>query len=141
MTFYTRDGSVRRILDRFLAHLERNPLSIDGFKNVRFIVAFETLGIGSAEDQIFAADGMGFVAVGAPGNGAGFPLPKFPPDDFGVDLFDAGMTLHTSGGNIAGGYGGTCVGVGKNEMISVTVIAGGGDDQSLLKQSRSVDAL
>lgn len=81
------------------------------------------------------------MAVRAGGDGTRLLLPKLSFDDLGVHLFDPGMALGAGCGDVPGGYGGPGVGMGKDEVVTVAVIAGGGHDQTLFEQSHAVDAL
>src|SRR5665647_2709688 len=58
-----------------------------------------------------------------------------------MDRFDLGMASLACLGDVIGGCGRPGIGMGKDEMISVAIIASGGDDEPPLEQTHPVNAL
>jgi hypothetical protein len=81
------------------------------------------------------------MAVRACGYSAGFLLPKFSADNALVDVFDARMTLHARGGDVAPGNRGFRFGVGKDQVAAMATGAGRRYGQALFEQTLAVDTL
>jgi len=120
---------------------ERNLLILDSFVHIVSFMAFQTFPVGCSDDQVRPADGMGPVTVRTGWDGSRLEFPQFASDDLGVNLFDPGVTFGAGCGDIPGRNRRSCVGVGKDKMVAVTVVASGGDDQTLLEQSCAVYTL
>jgi len=58
-----------------------------------------------------------------------------------MDLFDLGMANLAGLRDVIGRGGGPGVGMGKNEVVPVTIVACGGDDEPPLEQTHPVNAL
>lgn len=81
------------------------------------------------------------MAIRAGRDRADFFFPKLPFDDLDVDFFDPGVASRARPGNIPSRDRGSRIRVGKDEMVPVTVVTGGGDGQAPLEQAFPVDAL
>jgi len=107
--------------------------------DIGIFMALQAFPVRRPDHQISNIHPMWRMTIRAGWNGTRLTLPQLAPDHFGMHLFNPGMTFHTGPGNICSRNRGTGAGVREHQMVAVTIIAGGRDDQSLFKKSFSMD--
>jgi hypothetical protein len=141
VAFHARDVPVLGILQVFFSDGQRDLLTIDRLGNILCFMAFQAFPIGHAEDQAGSAYGVRPMAVRASRDSSRFCFPKFPSYDFSVYLFDPRMTICTGSCDIASRDCGAGIGMGKNEVVSVAIIACCCDDETLPEETFTVYTL
>jgi hypothetical protein len=141
VAFHAGDVPVFRILQLFFLDGQRDLFTLYRLENIVCFMTFQAFPIRRSKDQAGSTDRVRPVTICTGRNCAGFCLPEFTSYDFGVDLFDSGMTLGAGSGYIFCRDRGISICVGENEVISVAIIACGGYDQALFEQAFSMDTL
>jgi hypothetical protein len=129
------------ILDHVFIHGQRDRLPVDNLMDVFLFMTFQTLTVSRPHYDRGPSNGMRLMADGAGRHGAGFRFPELSLDDLDMHLFDAGVTGHAGVSDVPGRDRGARVGMGQDQVIAVTVVAGGCDDQALPEQALAVNAL
>ena len=84
---------------------------------------------------------MGWMAGGASGNDGGILLPQFTLDDFCVGLLNPCMTFHAGTCNPVCRNRRIGTGMGKHQVVAVTIVTGGSNNQSGFKQAPAMNPL
>ena len=122
-------------------HDDRRRVRFRGVTKAGRFMAFETAAVGNRDAYVFFPNLVGEVAIGAGRNGSGRLFPYLPLDDLNVNVLDPGVALHAGCGNVPWRDGRSRIGVGQDQVTAMAVIAGRGNDEALLEQPLSMNAL
>jgi hypothetical protein len=84
---------------------------------------------------------MGKMAIGTGRNRARFFFPEFRLYNLRMDLFDFRMAFHAGSRNVININSGIRTGVRQYQVVTVTIVTGGSNDQSSLEQAFAMNAL
>jgi hypothetical protein len=124
-----------------VVHIERDGIAIYDLVNVFVLVALHTGIIRYPGLDLWDIHHMGRMAGRAGRNNGGILFPEFPLDYFLMRFFDPDMAFHTGFSNPVCRYGRIRTGMWQNQVIAMTIVAGGSYDKSRFKQSPAVDPL
>jgi hypothetical protein len=141
VAFHARNVPVLGILQVFFLDGHRDLFPIDSLVYIVRFMTFQAFPIRHAEDQAGSTDCVRPMAICTSRDRPWFCLPQFPSYDFGVDLFDPRMTFCAGAGNVSSRDSGPGIGVRQNLVVSVTIIAGRSNDETLPEQTFTVYAL
>ena len=133
VAFYAGNIFVSRFLYFGLIHMHGNFLPTHHFVNVFLPVTLHTNAVRYADRHGFFADFMRSMTVGTGGDGSRLLFPQFTANDFGMDSLYSGVAFHAGLSEIIGGCAGTRIVMGKDEVVVVAIITGGGNNETPLE--------
>jgi hypothetical protein len=129
------------VSDVLFIDVKRYGFAIHDHRQIGVLVTGHAQRVGKALLIENPAHVVGLVAIDADRDLVRLFLPQLPVDDFGVDLFDLCVTLHTCGGDIVAIDTGLRVFVGQDVVGSVATGADRGDDQAPFEETVTMDRL
>lgn len=141
MALDTRDIPVNRIGQVGLQHLQGYHRIIDYLVDILFTVTFQAGTVREGRSDVLDIHFMWYMAVGAGRHISRVLFPQLALDDLFVHLGDQHMTFHACLCNVLFRDRRIQTGIGQDQMIPMTVVAGSCNQQTLLEQTVSVDAL